>query len=120
MKIAVSSTGKDLDAAMDPRFGRASYILIIDSVTLEYEVIDNSKNKEAFKGAGIQTAALICEKGARALLTGFCGPNAFKGLDAAGVKVANDVHGTIKDAVSQFNKGNLVYADKANAEAHWV
>ncbi|MCP4687251.1 MAG: dinitrogenase iron-molybdenum cofactor biosynthesis protein, partial [Desulfobacterales bacterium] len=58
-------------------------------------------------------------KGARALLTGFCGPNAFKTLNAAGVKVANDVSGVVKDAVAAFNEGRVAFSDAANVEGHW-
>jgi predicted Fe-Mo cluster-binding NifX family protein len=30
MKIAISSSGKDLDAQLDPRFGRCRHFLIVD------------------------------------------------------------------------------------------
>ncbi|MDH3567576.1 MAG: dinitrogenase iron-molybdenum cofactor biosynthesis protein, partial [Desulfobacteraceae bacterium] len=33
MKIAVTSRGKDLDSPVDPRFGRAAYILVVDTKT---------------------------------------------------------------------------------------
>ena len=41
MKIAVTSKGKDLDSQIDPRFGRAAYIIIVDTLSLEFEVLDN-------------------------------------------------------------------------------
>ncbi|MBU1344414.1 MAG: NifB/NifX family molybdenum-iron cluster-binding protein [Proteobacteria bacterium] len=119
MKIAITSKGRGLDSEVDPRFGRAAYILIIDTETLEFEVIDNAKNANAFKGAGIQAAASISEKNAQVLLTGFCGPNAFKILDAAGIKVASDLMGTVRDAVKNFNKGKLSFTSAANVEGHW-
>jgi len=119
MKIAITSQGQDLDAAVDPRFGRAAYILVVDIDTLEFEVIDNSTNKNAFKGAGIQAAAGISEKGAQALVTGFCGPNAFKTLDAAGIKVANDAKGTVREVIDQYKAGKFEFATDANVEGHW-
>ena len=119
MKIAVSSQGNTLDSKLDPRFGRASYILVIDTETLEYEAFDNNKNKNAFKGAGIQAAAMISNNGARVLLTGFCGPNAFKILETAGVKVVNDQTGRVIDAVQKFKQGELVFAEGANKDGHW-
>ena len=119
MKIAVTSKGKDLDSPVDPRFGRAAYILLVDTLTLAVEVLDNSENVNAFKGAGIQAAAMVSDKGAEALLTGFCGPNAFTTLSAGGVKVANDVQGTVREAVVAFNEGKVSFADKANAQGHW-
>ncbi|MBN1626740.1 MAG: NifB/NifX family molybdenum-iron cluster-binding protein [Deltaproteobacteria bacterium] len=119
MKIAVTSQGKDLDSPVDPRFGRAVYIIIVDSETMDFEVLDNKENLNAFNGAGIQAASNIADKGADVLLTGFCGPNAFKTLNAAGVKVANDASGSIRDAVKTFLDGKLPFADDANAEGHW-
>ena len=119
VKIAITSRGENLDSPIDPRFGRAAFILIVDTVTNEVEVLDNSANINAFKGAGIQAAVTVSDRGAEALLTGYCGPNAFKTLSAAGVKVANDISGTVRDAVHAYQEGNVTFADSANAEAHW-
>jgi predicted Fe-Mo cluster-binding NifX family protein len=119
MKIAVTSKGKDLDSEVDPRFGRAAYILIVDTDSFELEALDNSENVNSFKGAGIQAATMVSDKGAEVLLTGFCGPNAFKALNAANIKVANGATGTVKDAVNTFNEGKVSFADAANVEGHW-
>ena len=119
MKIAITSQGQDLESQIDPRFGRAAYILIFDTDDCGLEVIDNSPNINAFKGAGIQAAATISKSDAEVLLTGYCGPNAFKTLQAAGIRVVNDVAGTVEEAVAAFNKGNVAYADSANTDAHW-
>jgi predicted Fe-Mo cluster-binding NifX family protein len=119
MKIAVTSTGTDLDSQVDPRFGRASYILIVDSETLDHEVLDNKENVNALKGAGIQAASMVSDKGAEVLLTGFCGPNAFKALNAAKIGVANDAGGSVREAVSAYLDGKLPLSDKANVEGQW-
>ena len=119
MKIAVSSRGQSLESEVDPRFGRAAYIVIVDTDTMEFETLDNSPNVNAFKGAGIQAATSVCEKGAEVLMTGYCGPKAFQVLEAAGVKVVNDAGGTVKDAVETFKKGGITFASSANADAHW-
>lgn len=119
MKIAVSSRGPGLEHEVDPRFGRAAYIVIVDTETLKFESIDNSANVNAFKGAGIQAATSVCDKGAEVLMTGYCGPKAYQVLEAAGVKVVNDTEGTVKDAVERFRKGDVTFADGANADAHW-
>jgi predicted Fe-Mo cluster-binding NifX family protein len=104
---------------MDPRFGRAAYILIVDSDTLDVEVLDNTENVNAFKGAGIQAATMICDKKAQVLLTGYCGPNAFKALDAARIKVGGDVNGTVREAVAAFADGKVKLTSEPNAEGHW-
>ncbi|MBW2174504.1 MAG: NifB/NifX family molybdenum-iron cluster-binding protein [Deltaproteobacteria bacterium] len=119
MKLAVTSKGTDLDSQVDPRFGRAAYILIVDSEGFDFEVMDNEKNANAFKGAGIQAASMISNTGAEVLLTGFCGPNAFKTLQAAKIGVANDAKGSVRTAVNAYLEGKLPLSDRPNAEAHW-
>lgn len=119
MKIAVTSKGTDLDSEVDPRFGRAAYILIVDSETYEFEALDNKTNVNALKGAGIQAASMVSETGAEVLLTGFCGPNAFRALTAAKIGVANDASGSVRDAVKAYLDGKLPLSDQANVEGHW-
>jgi predicted Fe-Mo cluster-binding NifX family protein len=119
MKIAVTSQGTDLDSPVDPRFGRAAYILIVDAETLEFEVLDNTENVNAFKGAGIQAASMVSDKCAEVLLTGYCGPKAFRILNAAKINVADNVGGTVRDAVKTFTDGKLSFADEANVEGQW-
>lgn len=119
MKIAVTSKGPSPEANLDPRFGRAAYILIMDTESGSIEVIDNQVNANAFKGAGIQTATLLNDKGAEVLLTGYCGPNAFKTLAAVNIKVADGVSGTVQEAVAAFERGSLTYADGPNRDGHW-
>ncbi len=121
MRIAVTSKGTDIHAAVDPRFGRAAYILIVDSESPDVEVIDNRKNADAFKGAGIQAAAGLSDRRVDVLLTGYCGPNAFKTLQAAGIQVANDANtfGTVEEAVEAFTRGRLPFISEANVDGHW-
>lgn len=119
MKIAVTSKGSDLDDPVDPRFGRAAYILVVDPETFDFDVLDNKENVNALKGAGIQAAGMVSDKGAEVLITGFCGPNAFKVLNAAKIKVASDANGTVRDAVNSFIQGKLAFVDQANVEGHW-
>jgi len=119
MKIAVTAKGRNLDSAVDPRFGRAPYILIVDSDSMAVDVLDNAANVNAFKGAGIQAAAMSSERQADVLLTGFCGPNAFKTLAAAKIKVAGDVGGTVREAIAAYMAGNVPLASEPNAQGHW-
>jgi len=98
MKIAISSSGQDLAAQLDPRFGRCRYFLIIETDTMDFEVFDND-NAALGGGAGIQSAQFIAAKGAKALITGHCGPNAMQTLSAAGVQVYVGQAGSVKDIV---------------------
>ena len=119
MKIAVTSVGTNLDSKVDPRFGRAAYIILVDSETSAFEVVDNQENVNALKGAGIQAAKMVSETGAEVLLTGFCGPNAFKAMNAAKIGVGNNASGSVKDAVQAYLDGELSLSDEANVEGQW-
>jgi len=119
MKVAVTAKGKTLQDTVDPRFGRAMFIILVDTESMEFEAIDNSANINAFKGAGIHAASMICERGAEVLLTGYCGPNAYRTANAGGLKVVSDVSGTVEEAVQKFKQGELQYSDAPNAEGHW-
>ncbi|WP_163337249.1 NifB/NifX family molybdenum-iron cluster-binding protein [Desulfopila sp. IMCC35008] len=119
MKVAVTASGQDINGPVDPRFGRAPYIMIVDTETMKYEALDNQKNIQAFKGAGIQAATAVSRKGAEVLMTGYCGPNAFKTLEAGGVKVVQDVTGTVREAVESLMAGDLAYSEAPNKDGHW-
>ena len=119
MKVAVTSKGVSLDSEIDSRFGRAPYILIVEPDTMAFEAVNNSDNVNAFKGAGIQAATMVSDKGAQVLMTGYCGPKAFATLEAAGVKVVSDVTGKVRDAIATFKAGTVTYSTGANKDAHW-
>ena len=86
MRIAISATGTNLDAEVDPRFGRCQSFIIVDVETNEFEGVDNT-SATAAGGAGISAAQMIVEKGVEAVLTGNCGPNAHQVLSSAGIKI---------------------------------
>lgn len=119
MRIAVTAMGKDLDADLDPRFGRAMYFLIVEPNGTIEEVIDNSTNINAMKGAGIQAGKVLADKKVDVLLTGHCGPNAFKALNAAGIKVGVELRGTVREALDNFNRSEVKFATSPNVEGHW-
>jgi len=117
MKIAISSSGQNLAAQLDPRFGRCRYFLIIETDTMSFEVCDND-NAALGGGAGIQSAQFIAAKGAKAVITGHCGPNAMQTLSAAGVQVYLGQAGDLQGLVDKFKNGQLTPTTVANASAH--
>ena len=118
MKIAITSQGKDLNANVDPRFGRCQYFIIYDTETSNFETIENP-NISAGGGAGIQTAQTISEKGVEAVLTGNVGPNAFRTLSAASIEIYAGVSGTVSEAVEQFKSGSLKPYESPSVESHF-
>ena len=120
MRIAISSQGKELNANLDPRFGRAGYFIIVDPETMAFEVVENSQNLNLAQGAGIQAGKTIADNNVDVLITGHCGPKAFKVLKGAGVKIVTGAGGTVADAIAQFNSGELETSTEADVDGHWV
>jgi predicted Fe-Mo cluster-binding NifX family protein len=118
MKIAVSSTGKDLNCQIDPRFGRCQYFLFVDPDTLEFEAAENA-GLMASGGAGVQAAQSVAQKGVDALITGNLGPNAASALSAAGIKVYLVPGGTVKDVIEGYKSGSLREASGATVPPHF-
>jgi len=119
MKIAITAKEAGLSSLVDPRFGRAAYIIVVDTDSMAYESIDNQRNVSTLKGAGIQAATMLADLGVEVLMTGYCGPKAFQTLQAAEIKLVSDVTGTVADAVHLFRSGPISYTTTPNAEAHW-
>ena len=119
MKIALTALGTTLDSEIDSRFGRAKNFLLYETETGSLSVIDNSVNLNAAQGAGIQSAGNIANSGAKAIITGHCGPKAFRALKEAGVKVYNAKPGKVIDAITFFKSGQLSESSDADVEGHW-
>ncbi len=117
MKIAVSTMENSLDSQIDPRFGRCQYFLIVDPDMMDFEAISN-KGAAASGGAGIQAAQTVVNKGISVLITGEIGPNAFKILSAAGIKVITVSTGTVREALERYKSGSSQQASGATARIH--
>ena len=114
MRVAVSATGKELDCTVDQRFGRAEYLLIVDTESNAIvQVIDNQGAKDAQHGAGINTASLIAQAGAQAILTGYVGPKAAAVCEKAGIVMVNGAAGTVAEAVHHFVNTDAAGKDAA-------
>ena len=118
--MAVTSMGQNMESKVDPRFGRANWFIVFDTETDEYRVVSNEQNLNAGQGAGIQSAEIISRSGVEALITGNCGPKAFRALGAAGIQVFCGAEGTVAEVLEKFKSGKLEKAAGANVEGHWV
>ncbi len=119
MKIAISAAGRNPDSPMDARFGRAGYFQIFDADTGEYEIIDNTTCRDAMQGAGVQAGELVANQGVSVLITGHCGPKAFRVLAGAGVKVLLCGGGTVENALEKYRNGSLEEAAGPDVDGHW-
>jgi len=117
MKVAVTAMGSTLDSAVDPRFGRCSTFVLVETDDMTFEAIENG-SRSLGGGAGIQSAQLMAENKVKAVLTGNCGPNAHRTLSAAGIDVFVGCRGTVSDVVGQFTSGQLQPAAAPNVASH--
>ena len=117
MKIAVTAISPELEAGVDPRFGRCQYFIVVDPETMQYEALENA-GPSAGSGAGVSSAQMVIGKGVSAVLTGNCGPNAYQVLSAAGINIITGVSGKITDAIKDYQAGKFRTADQPNVDAH--
>jgi len=120
MKIAITAQGKELSSEIDQRFGRAKWLIVVDTETGDFQAHDNAVNLNAVQGAGIQTGQNIANLDADVLITGNVGPNAFKTLTAADVKIFLAQKQTVQKAIDSFKAGELKEVGQANVEGHWI
>jgi len=119
MRIAITSIDGTLDGMVDERFGRAKKIVVVDDGTNGQETVDNVTNMNAAQGAGIQTAQNVIQAGAKTVISGHLGPNAFRVLSTAGVDVYTASGMTVRDALQAYRNGKLPKLTGADVEGHW-
>ncbi len=100
-KICVTTKSPNLEAEIEPNFGRAAYFLIVDPITLEFKPIENP-SIQAGHGAGIQSAQLVADQMVSAVLTGQVGPNAQKVLESAGIRVISVKRLSAREALAEL------------------
>ena len=118
MKICVTAISDNLDAQVDPRFGRCQYFLIVNSETMESKAIPNEA-LQATHGAGIQAAQTVANSGIKVVITGNVGPDAFRVLSAAGIKIVTGASGSVRDAVEKYKKGQLQEIGSPTVSGHF-
>jgi predicted Fe-Mo cluster-binding NifX family protein len=119
MRIAITAAGESLDSEIDPRFGRAKFFALYETDDDSVEFVDNDQSLNAPSGAGIQAGSNVTKTGSKVLITGNCGPKAFRVLEAAGIKVVIGAKGTVGEVAEKFKRGEYEYATSANVEGHW-
>lgn len=118
MKVAVSSTGDNLNAPLDPRFGRCAFFVVINPDDMSFEAFNNESAVQG-GGAGIQAAQFLASLGVEAVITGNCGPNAVETLSAAGIQLFGGQAGIIREVVEKFNSGNFKPTSEATVDSHY-
>lgn len=110
MKIAFSTTGSDMSSPIEERFGRCPRFLIYDLETKTFDTVENESRNDA-GGAGTKAAETVFGAGAKAVITGDCGPKAQAALRSAGIKIYQVKSGSVQEALDLFTAGRLPETD---------
>jgi len=107
MKICFPSVGEELSSALDPRFGRCAYFLIVDPEKKEKIEAVQNQGVQANRGADISAAQLVVDRKVDAVIIGSIGPKAYYLLSEAGIKCYRSDAPTVEEALEIYNKGEL-------------
>jgi len=105
MKMAVTSSGNQLQSTFDMRFGRSAWFCLFDTATNSVEFIEN-EHKNANGGAGTKAAENIAELGVTQVISGDFGPKAKALLERLKIQmiVLDENEKTIQEIVNTILK----------------
>ena len=86
MNTLISSTGNNLEAGFDLRFGRAEWFCLLNEESGETVFYENL-NKEASHGAGTKAVEKVVELGASKVISGDFGPKAKELLEKFNIQM---------------------------------
>jgi len=119
MKIAISSTGNNLESEVDARFGRCNYFLIVEienKKIKDFKAIENT-GKDQVGGAGITAGEIVAKQKVDAIITVNLGPRAFSVFEQFEIKIYQG-QGKIKNVVQEFIDGKLKELSNATGPQH--
>jgi predicted Fe-Mo cluster-binding NifX family protein len=113
MKIAVSSTGKDIESNISDVFGRCPYFIIAEIEGEKIKETEAVKNEstDQMSGACISAAQLMADKNVNAVITGNVGPRALDVLRQFNIEIYS-CDGTVKAVLQAFIDGKLKKIEK--------
>jgi predicted Fe-Mo cluster-binding NifX family protein len=118
MKIIVTTLAANIDAPVDPRFGRAACFVASDGDSQNWEAHPNPAI-HAQVGAGGQAAEFVARLRPEAVISGAFGPNAFGVLEAAGIEMYICQSAcTARQALDDYRSGKLERAGFASRPGH--
>ncbi len=109
MRVAISSTGKNLENEIDTRFGRCHYFFIVEVEKKEIKnarAIENTAMMQG-GGAGITAAQIVGNESVNAVIGINFGPRAFGVLRQLEIEMYQGVQGTVKKNVQLYIEGKL-------------
>lgn len=105
MKVAITSTGNNIESKIDQRFGRCSYFVIYDTETESTEFIPNP-NREVQNGAGPASVQIVASHEVRKIISGEFGIKIKSLLDSLKIQmiVIKDPQKSIGEIINMLNQ----------------
>lgn len=105
MKVAITSTGNNLESKLDQRFGRCSFFVFYDTQTKGIEFIPNP-NKDAANGAGPASVQIVASREVQKIISGEFGMKIKSLLDSLKIQmiVLKEPDKCIKDIIEMLDK----------------
>jgi len=103
MKIAITSTGKELSDSVAELFGRCPYFIIAeieDEKIVKTEALKNESEDQS-SGAGMSAAKLLAENDVSVVIARSVGPRAMDVLKQFNIEVYNE-EGKIQNILEEF------------------
>jgi len=116
MRVAITARGPNLDCSIDESFGRAYWIMIIDTQSGEIDALDNSEIRNVLQGAGEKVGHWLRELEVGVVITGKVGPKALRQLKDLKIKVFHGAAGTVAEALGDWKNDRLSPAEIARCE----
>lgn len=114
MIIAVSASDASLSSMVNPRFGRCTQFIVMDTSKHNHHILQNTA-ADGPGGAGVEAVRLLVDQGVEAVVSGYIGPHAMQALKANGITVYTDLNGTVANAITSVVEGKASPAEAANA-----
>lgn len=106
-RVAVVSTGEELDALVELRFGICSAFVVVDPTTMEWEVIQVEPDGPA-ENVNMNGIRAVVRSGAGAVITPQIDPKCCMALRALAVAAYLVPEGTtVREAVERYARGEL-------------
>ncbi|OJX43961.1 MAG: hypothetical protein BGO78_03080 [Chloroflexi bacterium 44-23] len=108
MKIIISAKSNQLEGSPDERFGRAAWLIKVDSATGEWQAFPNPGANQS-GGAGVAAAQFVIDQKADAVISGDFGPHASRALKAAHIEmyILTGAADSLKKAMELFSQSLL-------------
>jgi predicted Fe-Mo cluster-binding NifX family protein len=110
MRVGVPAKGRTLRSAIEGRFGRSRFLVVVDPDSLAFEVIRNPGLRER-ETAGMQACRVLIDNRVDAVVARNIGHNSLVTLRGAGIRVYTVGGGTVLDAVEKLKRGELASAE---------